>query len=62
MQKPEPFPITAEDRAKAVAAMMRIIETGEPEDQIEAAAVLVSMVEQNIQAGENSWCGKPFQN
>lgn len=62
MQKPEPFLITAEDRGKAVAALMRIIETGEPADQIEAAAVLVSMVEQNLQANENAWFGKPCQN
>ena len=62
MQKPEPFPITAEDRAKAVDVLMAIIETGEPADQIEAASVLVEMVEQNLQATDRSWLGKPCQN
>lgn len=62
MQKPEPFPITSEDRAKAVAVLMAIIETGEPADQIEAASVLVEMVEQNLQARENAWLVKPCQN
>lgn len=64
MQKPEePFPITAADRAKVVAVLMEIIESGSPEDQIEAASVLVEMVSQNLQASESSgWLGKPSHN
>lgn len=64
MQKPEqPFPITAEDRAKAVAVLMEIIESGSTEDQIEACRVLVEMESQNLQAGESSgWLGKPSNN
>ena len=62
MQKPDLFEITAEDRARAVACLMAIIETGEPADQIEAASVLVEMVAMNLQANDNAWLGKPCQN
>jgi hypothetical protein len=64
MQKPEqPFLITAEDRAKAVAVLMEIIESGSTEDQIEACRVLVEMESQNLQASESSaWLGKPSNN
>ncbi|MCX7386563.1 MAG: hypothetical protein NTX48_07845 [Planctomycetales bacterium] len=62
MQKP-PFPITAEDRAKAVAALMRIVETGEPADQIEAASVMVEMVAMNLQAErDREWLPKSCNN
>lgn len=62
MQKPDLFQITPEDRAKAVAALMAIIDNGEPADQIEAASVLVEMDALNLQAKENAWLGKPCQN
>lgn len=62
MQKPDLFEITAEDRARAVACLMAIIENGSDENKIEAASVLVEMVEQNNQASDTRWLGKPCQN
>jgi len=62
MQKPDLFLITPEDRAKAVAALMAIIDNGEPADQIEAASVLVEMDALNLQAKDHAWLGKPCQN
>lgn len=62
MQKPDLFQITPDDRAKAVAALMAIIENGSDEDKIEAASVLVEMDALNLQSKENAWLGKPCQN
>jgi hypothetical protein len=58
MQKPDLFQITPEDRAKAVSALMAIIENGSDENKIEAASVLVEMDALNLQAREGSWLGK----
>ena len=62
MQKTDLFQITPDDRTKAVAAMMAILETGSDENKIEAASVLVEMDALNLQARESAWLGKPCQN
>jgi len=64
MQNPEPFPITADDRRKAVAVVMYILENGSEEQQLEACTVLIQMDAQN-QADElarRPWLDKTSNN
>lgn len=61
--RPEPFLITADDRAKAVAVLMAIITTGQPLEQVEAARVLVEMDGLNVLAEQSrDWIPKTSDN
>ena len=61
--RPEPFLITAEDRAKAVAVLMAIITTGKPMEKIKAAQVLVEMDGLNVLAEQSrDWIPKTSDN
>lgn len=61
MAKTEPFLISAEDRAAAVTVLMRIIENGSHQDQIEACRVLVEADALNLQAGCQRAPREPWQ-
>lgn len=59
----EPWNISPEMRQQVIDTLMRIIEDGEPEDQIEACRVLIEADAQNQQAErDRAWLPKPHQN
>jgi len=60
MAKTEPFPITADDRRLAVTTLMKIIETGTPDEQTEAIAVLIEADALNMQAGRKREPREPW--
>ena len=58
MQKPDPWPITAEMRQHCVAVLMTIAETGTPEEQCQAIETLIQADALNIQVESPAgWLG-----
>jgi hypothetical protein len=59
----EPFPISAKRRKLAVQVLVRLLENGTAEQQLQAAALILEMDQINLQATRPSaWLGQVSQN